>query len=159
MARGGRGADGLVRWPESALDAYPPWGHLGIMALGPVRKIWLALLLLVATLSSAPLGSMEQADVHGWQTDASASSVPASLPGRGLRPDGSRATPDRPPPLDASHPFSPSLPSGAGAEAAPGGIARARLGRAGDGWTPPVCERLPYDPNAPPSAPVRLPTA
>lgn len=122
------------------------------MAPGPLRKFWFALLLLVATFSSAPLGSMEQADLHGSQGDAQASSVPAFGPGRSVRVEKAQTLPDRPPAVEASHPCHPCPPPGLDAQAPPAGTVRGRPTRACDSRTRPLCERLPYDPNAPPSA-------
>lgn len=122
------------------------------MALGPLRKVWFALLLLVATFSSAPLGSMEQAERHGSQGDVQALSVPAFRPGRSLRVEEVQTVPGRPPPAEASYAsFHPFPQPGPGAEASPAGTVRGRPTRACDSRTRPLCERLPYDPNAPPS--------
>ncbi len=134
-----------------AVDVRPPRAHFGTMAPGPFRKVWLALLLLVATFSSAPLGSMEQAELYGSQGEAQASSVPAVRPDRSLRVEKVQTVPDPPPPVEVYQPSPPSPRSGRDAGASPTGKASGRPARACDSRTRPLCERLPYDPNAPPS--------
>lgn len=122
------------------------------MAPVPLRRIWLALLLIAATLSSAPLGSMEQGDLRGSQGDAQASSVPAFRPGLTLRVEKVQTVPGRPPSVEVSHRYHPCPQPGLNAQAPPAGTVRGGPARARESRTRPLCERLPYDPNAPPPA-------
>ncbi len=128
------------------------------MAPGPFRRIWLALLLLAATFSSAPLGSMEQGGLRGSQGNAQAGSVPALRPGLTLRVEKVKTVPGRPPPAEASRPYHPCALPGLEAEAPPAGTVPGGPERARESRARPLCERLPYDPNAPPSASARVQT-
>jgi hypothetical protein len=115
-----------------------------------IRRLWIALLLLLSSLSSAPMASMEQVipDAVGQLAQglpfptaragiASERSSDVLSPGRTLDPDlrvillASAASPVRRPPkcLPTTGPQLPRRAIGA----------------------PPLCERLPYQPNAPPA--------
>lgn len=120
------------------------------MALPMIHKLGLTLVLLLACLGSAPLGSMEQAPAGVPEQPASYRTAPPE-PVVGARVDSPR--PERrqhiPHPTDS---FFVPLP-----EASPGWLETGlRICRTPSGLIPRtlpprLCERLPYDANAPPA--------
>lgn len=118
------------------------------MKIAIVGRLWLTLILLLATLSSFPLGSMEQGRLdsigRGSPTDSSPAirtqgrlkTAELYLPEPGIRP-----------PLPHSHPLHRERP----VLTERVGVSILRREPRTDAPEPPrVCESLPYDANAPP---------
>lgn len=119
------------------------------MRSAPAGRLWFALLLLLSTLSSAPLGSMEQLVVQRSGRGVLAGSVPAARPSCSVRAVQLELDLHR---ADRAGPLLPPLPPRAAAylRAAPGYPAQGGPGEA-PVHARRVCERLPYDANAPPA--------
>ena len=116
------------------------------------RKLGLTLLLLVACLGSAPLGSMEQdqARASAYPSLSRAPSAVQSLPRLRLDPVWTEPCQHAPPGTDP--PFLPPLAAATalGVAAPPASVYRVHTGPAPGTLPPRLCERLPYDANAPP---------
>jgi len=110
-----------------------------------VRSSGLALLLLLATLCSAPLGSMEQGGGEGG-------SLPAVEAGGGARLEKRLALPDRSLTPGAQRHFHLSPGCGPAGDLPAGQAPGAERAEAAPASPPRLCERLPYHANAPPTA-------
>lgn len=117
-----------------------------------MRQPWLTLLLLLASLVSAPVGSMEQAPSESIGRATHMHSVPVARPPGEVERVEQLSVPDPPKISELLQPFHPFLHAAAAAE-----LRIHAVGRVGP--TPcssydytPLCERLPYDATAPPVA-------
>lgn len=117
-----------------------------------MKQLWLTLILLLASLVSAPVGSMEQTPAESIGRSAHMHSVPVARPSGDLELVERLGEPDPPKISWLPQSFPPFLSAGAAAELhiGPGGHLEPAPCSSYD-YTP-LCERLPYDATAPPSA-------
>jgi hypothetical protein len=122
------------------------------MRIASIGHFWLTLFLLIATFSSKPFGSMEQGVPEANRPIASADSLPATR--LSTEPDaaGSAVEPRQPHARDFPQQLAfpartihlPALNGGA--------LVGCGLTHTSSNHSIPLCERLPYDANAPPVA-------
>lgn len=115
-----------------------------------MRQLWLTLVLLLASLVSAPVGSMEQAPSESIGRATHMHSVPVARPSGDVERVEWLYVPDSPKIselLQSFHPFPPA----AAVELPIGPVGRVGPALCSSYDYIPLCERLPYDATAPPT--------
>jgi hypothetical protein len=132
------------------VDAHLPATHLPAMKISVPGKFWLALLLLVSSLSSMPMASMEQSapTVVGHSTHAHP--LPPMRIGAAVEAFAKSLVPERPASPHAP-PALPFVPARVAATPCAPGARHAPSLPADPDAAVPHCERLPYQSNAPPA--------
>jgi hypothetical protein len=119
------------------------------MGITDVTKFRLALVLLLSSLSSAPMASMEQSVVAVAGQTAEAHPHPQVRVATGAAEAAKLSLPSRSEPPRGPATASSALPARQ-APARHAAAGRRCPARAAPGGAVPLCERLPYSPNAPP---------
>jgi hypothetical protein len=121
------------------------------MSTSTVGRFWLALVLLLSSLSSAPMASMEQGVPDAGGQVGQGHPLPTVRTGTTIHLTDDSVEPERPASPRAPPPAA-FVPAGAYlTPPSPVAADHLRIPGSGPDAVPPFCERLPYQPNAPPA--------